>query len=109
MVRFTRKSLVALCMALMVHAESLNSLFEPSWPNAEKVQEEMYNMVETLMVHAVNQKWFSTFARIGEKEEMVTSQEIHAVSWGSLFCISAILLANIFFVIIATGDGECSY
>ncbi len=66
-------------------------------------------MVDTLMVHAVDQKWFSTFARIGEKEEMVTSQKIYAVSWGSLFCISAILLTNIFFVIIATGDRECSY
>jgi hypothetical protein len=51
----------------------------------------MYNMVDTLMVHAVDQKWFSTFAKIGEMDEMVTTQEICAVSWGSLFCISAIL------------------
>jgi hypothetical protein len=38
------------------------------------------------MAHAVDQKWFSAFARIGGMEEMVTSQEIHAVSWGGSFC-----------------------
>ncbi len=109
MVRFTWKSLGALCAALMAHAERLNSLLEPSWPDAEKVQEEMYKMVDTLMVHEVDQKWFSNFARIGEKEEMVTSQEICAVSWGSLFCISAILLTKKKFVIFASGNGKCSY
>jgi hypothetical protein len=91
------------------HAERLNSLLEPSWPEAEKVQEEMYDMVDTLMVHAVDQKWFSAFTRIGEKEEMGTSQEICAVSWGSLFCISAILITIFYLFIIATGNGECSY
>jgi hypothetical protein len=89
-VRSTWKSLGALCAALVAHAERLNSHLEQSWPNGEKVQEEMYNMVDTLMVHVVDQKWFSAFARIGEAEEMVTTQEIRAVSWGSLFCISAI-------------------
>jgi hypothetical protein len=48
-------------------------------------------MVDTLMVHALDQKWFGTFARIGEKEEMVTSQEIRAVSWGSLICFVYVL------------------
>jgi hypothetical protein len=38
------------------------------------------------MIHAVDQKWFSAFARIGGTEEMVTSQEIRAVSWGGSFC-----------------------
>jgi hypothetical protein len=61
-VRFTQKSLSALCAALVAHAERFNSLLEPSWPNTKKVQEEMYNMVDTLMVHAVDQKWFSAFA-----------------------------------------------
>jgi hypothetical protein len=93
--KFTWKSLGALCAALMVHAERLDSLLKPSWPNAEKVQEEMYAMVDTLMIHVVDQKWFSAFAMIGETEEMVTSQEFCAVSWGSLFCISAILLTKI--------------
>jgi hypothetical protein len=89
-VKFTGESLAALCAALMEHAKRLNSLLEPSWPNVEKIQEEMYKMVDTLVYHAVDQKWFSTFARIGEAEEMVTTQEIRAVSWCSLSCISAI-------------------
>jgi hypothetical protein len=65
----------------MAHnAGRLNSLLEPSWPDAEKVQEEMYNLVDTLVIHGVDQKWFSTFALIEEAEEMVTTQEIHGVS-----------------------------
>jgi hypothetical protein len=85
-VTFTRKSLGDLHAALMAHAERLNSLLEPSWPNARRVHEEMYNMVDTLMIHAVDQKWFSAFAKIGGTEEMVLSQEIRAVSWGGSFC-----------------------
>jgi hypothetical protein len=86
-VNFTQDSLDALQVALMlVHAERLNSLLDLSWPNAEKVHEEMYNMVDTLMIHGVDQKWFSAFAKIGRMEEIVTSQEIRAVSWGYLFC-----------------------
>ena len=73
-------------MALVAHAERLNRLHELSWPDAGQVHEEMYNMVDMLMIHAVDQKWFSTFAEIGKKEEMVTSQEICAVSWGGSFC-----------------------
>ncbi len=90
-VKFTWKSLGALFAALVGHAERLNSLLEPLWPDVEKVQEEMYKMVDTLMYHAVDQKWFSAFTQIGEAEEMVTTQEICAVSWGSLLCISVIL------------------
>ncbi len=63
-VKFTRESLGVLCVALMAHAGRLNSLLEPSWPNAEKVQQEMYNLVDTLVIHGVDQKWFSTFALI---------------------------------------------
>jgi hypothetical protein len=74
----------------VAHAERLNSLLELSWPDAEKVQDEMYELVDTLMVHGVDQKWFSAFAQNEGGEEMVTTQEIHAVSWGSLFCVSAI-------------------
>ncbi len=44
--KFTCESLAALHVALMAHARRLNSLLEPSWPNAEKVQEEMYNLVD---------------------------------------------------------------
>jgi hypothetical protein len=61
-VKFTWRSLCTLCPALMAHAERLNSLLGPSWPNAEKVQYKMYKLVDTLMVHGVDQKWFSAFA-----------------------------------------------
>jgi hypothetical protein len=37
------------------------------------------------MIHAVDHKWFSSFSKIGRTEEMVTSQEIRAVSRGGLF------------------------
>ena len=50
MVKFTWESLGALRATLMVHAERLNSLLEPSWPDAEKVIEQMYNMVDTLVI-----------------------------------------------------------
>jgi hypothetical protein len=70
----------------MAHAERLNRFLEPLWPDAGQVHEEMYNMVDTLMTHAVDQKWFSAFAKIWGMEEMVTSQEICAVSWGGSCC-----------------------
>ncbi len=55
-VRFTWWSLGEPCAALMAHAGRLNSLLELSWPDAEKVQEEMYNLVDTLVIHGVDQK-----------------------------------------------------
>jgi hypothetical protein len=58
--------------------------------DAEEVHEEMYALVDTLMVHRVDQKWFSGFALIKGAEETVTTQEIRAVSWCSLFCVSAV-------------------
>ncbi len=78
--KFTWRPLSALCVALMDHAGRLNSLLEPSWPNAKKVQEEMYNLVDTLVIHGIDQTWFSAFALIEGAEEMVTTQEIHAMS-----------------------------
>jgi hypothetical protein len=71
-----------LCVALVVHAERLDSHLEPSWPDAEKIQDKMYELVDTLMVHEVDQKWFSAFAQVEGAEEMVTTQEIRAVSLG---------------------------
>ena len=81
-VKFTWRSLGALCTALMAHAGRLNSLLEPSWPNAEDVHEEMYALVDTLLIHGVDQKSFSAFALIEGVEEMVTTQETRAVSLG---------------------------
>jgi hypothetical protein len=79
-VKFTCESLAALRAALMEHVERLKSLLEPSWPNAEEVHEEMYALVDTLMAHGVDQKWFSAFTLIEGAEEMVTNQETRAVS-----------------------------
>jgi hypothetical protein len=45
-----------------------------------KVQEEMYYLVDTLVIHGVDQKWYCAFALIEGAEEMVTTQEIRAVS-----------------------------
>jgi hypothetical protein len=55
-VKFTRETLGALRAALMAHAGRLNSLLKLSGPDTEKVQEEMHNMVDTLMIHGVDQK-----------------------------------------------------
>jgi hypothetical protein len=68
------------CSNMQPSAGRLNSLLKPSWPDAEKVQEEMYNLVNTLVIYGVDQKWFSAFALIEGAEEMVTTQEICAVS-----------------------------
>jgi hypothetical protein len=80
-VKFTWRSLGELRVALIAHAERLNSLLKLSWPDAKEVHEEMYALVDTLMVHGVDQKWFSSFTLIKGAEEMVTTQEIRAVSW----------------------------
>jgi hypothetical protein len=89
-VTFTHESLAALHAALIDHAERLNSLIKLSWPDAEEVHEETYALVDTLLIHGVDQKWFSAFALIEGAEEMVTTQEIRAVSWGCLFFVSAV-------------------
>jgi hypothetical protein len=81
-VKFTQRSLGALRTALVAHAERLNSLLEASWPDAEELHEEMYALVDTLMIHGVDQKWFSGLALIKGAEEMVTTQESRAVSLG---------------------------
>ncbi len=89
-VKITCETLAALRVALMDHAERLNSLLEPSWPDAEEVHEEMYALVDTLLIHGVDQKRFSAFALTKGAEEMVTTQEIRVVSWCGLFCVSAV-------------------
>jgi hypothetical protein len=84
-VRFTRKSLANFCVALLVHAERLQDLLRPSWPNAGEIQDEMYRLVDTLMLHGVDQKWFSGYALVEGAEVMLTTPEIHAVGLGLLF------------------------
>jgi hypothetical protein len=108
-VRFTWASLAKLRVALMEHAERLNSLLEPSWPNPEGVHEQMYALVDTLIQHGVDQKWFSTFTLIEGAEVMVTTPEICAVSlgWFVLHFCNNVYLKD--FVIVATGSRECNH
>jgi hypothetical protein len=65
LVKFTWRSLGAFGVALVAHAERLNSFLKPSWPNTEKVQDKMYKMVDT-MVHGVDQKWFMLLPELRE-------------------------------------------
>ncbi len=51
-VKFTWRSLGALCTALVMHAEKLNSLLKLSWPDAEEIQDEMYGPVDMLNIDA---------------------------------------------------------
>ena len=89
-VTFTHESLAALDTALIDHAKRINRLIKLSLPDAEEVHEGMYTLVDTLLIHGIDQKWLSAFALIEGAEEMVTTQEICAVSWGCLFFISVV-------------------
>ncbi len=50
-VKFTRETLAALRAALMDHVDRLNSLLKLSWPKVEEGHEEMYALVDTLLIH----------------------------------------------------------
>jgi hypothetical protein len=55
-VKFTCETLAALRAALMDHAERLNGLLKPSWPDVEEVHEEKYALVDTLLIYGEDQK-----------------------------------------------------
>ncbi len=84
-VKFNRKSLANFCVALLVHAERLQDLLRPSWPNAGEIQNKMYRLVDSLMLNGVDQKWFSSCTLVEEAEVMLMNLEIRAVSLG--FCL----------------------
>jgi hypothetical protein len=86
-VKFSQKSLANFCAALLVHAERLQALLRPSWPDAGEIQNKMYHLVDTLMLNGVDQKWFSSYTLVEGAEVMLTTPEIRAVSLG--FCLSA--------------------
>ena len=86
-VELSRNSLAILRAALLKHAERLEDLIRPSWPDAGEIQDKMYRLVDTLMVTGVDQKWFSGYAQVEGAEVMLTTLEIRAVSLG--FCLSA--------------------
>ncbi len=84
-VRFSRDSLAILRAAILGHAERLQALLRPSWPNAGEIQDEMYHLVDTLMLNGVDQKWFRGYALVEGAELMLTAPEIRAVGLGFLF------------------------
>jgi hypothetical protein len=86
-VKFSRKSLADVRAALLVHAERLQDLLRPSWPNAGEIQDKIYRLVDTIMLNGVDQKWFSSYTLVEGAKVMLTTPEIRAVSLG--FCLSA--------------------
>jgi hypothetical protein len=84
-VRFSRDSLAILHAAILGHAERLQALLRPSWPDAGEIQDKMYCLVDTLMLNGVDQKCFSGYALIEGAESMLTTPEIRAVGLGFLF------------------------
>jgi hypothetical protein len=72
-VELSRNFLALLRVAMLEHAERLEDLLGPSWPDAGEIQEEMYCLVDTLMVNGVDQKWFSGYARVDGAEVMLTT------------------------------------
>jgi hypothetical protein len=78
-VRFSRDSLAILRAAILGHAERLQALLRPSWPNAGEIQDKMYHLVGTLMLNGVDQKWFSGYAVVEGAELMLTTPEICVV------------------------------
>ena len=79
-VRFSWDSLANLCVAILGHAERLQALLRLSWPNAGEIQDEMYRLVDTLMLNGVDQKLFSGYALVEGAEVMLRTPEIRAVS-----------------------------
>ncbi len=84
-VRFSRDSLAIPCTAILGHAERLQALLRPFWPNAGEIQDKMYRLVDTLMLNGVDQKWFCGYALVEGVELMLTTPEICVVGLGFLF------------------------
>ena len=85
LLRFSRERLAILCSAILGHAERLQTLLRPSWPDAGKIQGKMYRLVDTLMFAGVDQKWFSAYILVEGAEVMLTTPEICVVGLGFLF------------------------
>ncbi len=81
LLRFSRERLAILCSAILGHAERLQALLRPSWPNGGEIQDEMYRLVDTLMSAGVDQKWFRAYILVEGAEVMLTTPEIRAVGF----------------------------
>jgi hypothetical protein len=84
-VRFSRDCLANLRAAILGHAERLQALLRPSWLDAGEIQDEIYCLVDTLMLDGVDQKWFSGYALVEGAEVMLMTPEIHVIGLGFLF------------------------
>jgi hypothetical protein len=80
-VRLSRNSLATLCTAILRHAERLQDLSTPSWPNTEEIQDKMSSLMDTLMFNGVDQEWFSGYLLVEGAEVMLMTLEIRAVSF----------------------------
>ncbi len=85
LLRFSREHLAILRTAILGHAERLQALLRPSWPNVGEIQDKMYRLVDTLMSAGVDQKWFSAYILVEGAEVMLTTPKICAVGLGFLF------------------------
>ncbi len=85
LLQFSWEHLAILRVAILGHAERLQALLRPSWPNAGEIQDKMYRLVDTLMSAGVDQKWFSAYILVEGAEVMLTTLEICAVGLGFLF------------------------
>jgi hypothetical protein len=85
LLQFSQKHLAILRAAILGHAERLQALLRPSWPNAGEIQGKMYRLVNTLMSAGVDQKWFSAYILVEGAEVTLTTPEIRAVGLGFLF------------------------
>jgi hypothetical protein len=85
LLRFSQERLAILRSAILGHAERLQALLRPSWPDAGEIQDKMYHLVDTLMSAGVDQKWFSAYILVEGAEVMLTTPEIRAVGLGFLF------------------------
>ncbi len=85
LLQFSRERLAILCAAILGHAERLQALLRPSWPNAGEIQDKMYCLVDTLMSAGVDQKWFSAYILVEGAEVMLMTPEIRVVGLGFLF------------------------
>ena len=85
LLRFSRECLAILCAAILGHAERLQALLRPSWPNTGEIQDKMYHLVDTLMSAGVDQKWFIAYILVEGAKVMLMTPEIRAVGLGFLF------------------------
>jgi hypothetical protein len=80
MVDMTVEKLNKLCRQLKNIAHNLADLLLPEWSSALDITNELHRKREAVDEYSLNQRWFSTHARVEGTVMMVTTPEIHRVS-----------------------------